>query len=140
MSLPIVSCLGPRPLAPRLTEFTGRFWSSLQRGCLETTQCLGCQRISFPPAPTCRGCGGRESEWVELSGRGTLYSCTTIHAAPALFSAQVPYQVAIVDLAEGIRLVAGVLPNGELPALDSDCELVVTQYEDGPLFAVRGME
>ncbi len=140
MSLPVIACPGRRPLAPRVTKFNDRFWSSLLDGRFETTRCLGCQRITFPPAPTCRGCGGGACEWIQLSGRGKLYSCTVVHAAPALFSAQIPYSVAVVDLEEGVRLVVGVLQDTQAPPLDADCELVVTRYEDGPLFAVRGME
>ena len=45
-------------------------------------------RLTFPPKPFCPYDWGREVEWVELSGRGKLYSQTVIHAAPAAFAAR----------------------------------------------------
>ena len=140
MSLPVIEVTGRRPLPPRVTPFSERFWSGLDRGRFETTRCDSCQRLTFPPTPICRACGSQAPRWVPLSGRAKLYSCTVVHAAPSLFSSHAPYPVAIVDLEEGVRLVAGVLPNTAVPGLDDPCELVVTRYEDGPLFAVRGIE
>jgi uncharacterized OB-fold protein len=49
-----------------------------------------------------------EFESVELSGRGTVYSCTTLHAAAEPFQADLPFQIAIVALEEGPRLTARI--------------------------------
>jgi uncharacterized OB-fold protein len=39
---------------------------------------------------------------------GTIYTETVVHFASAAFEADVPYQVAIVDLAEGGKLTARI--------------------------------
>ncbi len=39
---------------------------------------------------------------------GTVYTETVVHAAPAQFAADAPYQLAIVALAEGGRLMARI--------------------------------
>ncbi len=36
---------------------------------------------------------------------GTVYTETVVHAAPERFSADAPYQVVIVELADGTRVV-----------------------------------
>jgi uncharacterized OB-fold protein len=42
---------------------------------------------------------------------GTVYTETTIHAAPAQFVAEAPYQLIIVTLDEGKRVTGRVLGN-----------------------------
>jgi uncharacterized OB-fold protein len=133
MNLAIVPMDGARPLAPRVNAYTTRFWEALAAGRLETTRCAACQRASFPPRQFCPGCGGRQLQWFELRGTGTLYAQTTVHAAPSMFP--VPYTLAIVDLDEGIRVVTRLLHEGTVPPLDSRVRLVVTRFTDGCLFA-----
>ena len=74
MSLSIIKRPGPRPYPPRVSEFTGAFWTALAEGRLMTTRGTNSGRLAFPPRPFCPHDWGREVEWVELSGRGTLYS------------------------------------------------------------------
>jgi uncharacterized OB-fold protein len=71
---------------------------------LEALQCPGCQELTAPPRLVCPACGRRELRPVALSGRGTLYSYTTIRVPPARFKGRGPYRVAVIELAEGIRL------------------------------------
>jgi uncharacterized OB-fold protein len=47
--------------------------------------------------------------WIEASGKGTIYSFTVVHRAPAQFADSVPYVVALVDLAEGVRMMTNVV-------------------------------
>jgi hypothetical protein len=49
-----------------------------------------------------------EFEAVTLSGQGTVYSCTTLHAAATPFEKDLPFQIAIIDLQEGPRLTARI--------------------------------
>jgi len=76
-------------------------------------------------------------QWISLSGKGKLYARTTIHAAPDVFQTQVPYSVGIIDLEEGIRLIATVIDDKQGILNDESVQLVVLSYDDGPLFAVR---
>jgi hypothetical protein len=50
--------------------------------------------------------GGRNAEPKQLSGRGEVYSFTTIHAPPAGFEKFAPYLVALVRLDEGPMVTA----------------------------------
>lgn len=135
MTLPIMTMQGKRPLPVRVTTFSESFWQSLTEGEFITSRCDQCQHLTFPPKSICPVCHARAISWAPLSGRGKLYSYTTVHAAPLMFAADLPFKVAIVDLLEGVRLVTRLLDEDESIAIDADVQLVVTQYDDGYLFA-----
>ena len=134
MSLAFINVPGVRPWPPRVSAFTKQFWDALSEGRLTTTRGRTSGRLTFPPKPFCPYDWGREIEWVDLCGRGRLYSQTVIHAAPAAFAREAPVRNGIVDLNEGLRVAARILGN---PTLDTLVECVVLQYADGPLFAFR---
>jgi uncharacterized OB-fold protein len=136
MTLPIINLDRTRSYPPRVSEFTYRFWSSLREGLFETTSCRDCARTTFPPKPFCPHCWSKNLTWVPLSGNGRLYSQTVIHAAPAVFRAETPYRVGIVDLDEGLRIATRIIADNT-PGLDTPVEIVVLRYVDGPLFAAR---
>jgi len=137
-ALPIVICEGNRPQTPRRSAFSRRFWDKLAAGFFETTFCLDCKLPAFPPRPFCPHCWSERIEWRGLSGRGTLYSQTRVHAAASAFAHEAPYSLALVDLDEGLR-VATKWIGGGTTTLDSIVELVVLSYRDGPLFGARAI-
>ncbi len=62
----------------------------------------------FIPQPICTGCQGDHLEWVESSGRGRVYSFTTVHRPPRP-EFDVPYVVAIVELDEGWHMLTNLI-------------------------------
>lgn len=63
----------------------------------------------FYPRMAEPGTGATDLEWVEASGRGTVYSTTVIRQKPPTPN----YNLALIDLAEGPRMtsrVEGVAP------------------------------
>lgn len=137
MTLAFVDMTGARPWPPRVSAFTKPFWDALTEGRLITTRGKTSGRLTFPPKPFCPYDWGREVEWVELCGRGKLYSQTVIHAAPAVFAREAPIRNGIVDLDEGLRVAARILG---APALDAAMQCVVLRYADGPLFGFRAAQ
>jgi uncharacterized OB-fold protein len=125
----------PRPLAPRPSEFTQPFWRALDAGRLTTTRCGACQRLSFPPREFCAACGKSQAQWIELAGRGRLYSRTRIHSAGGRFAWLAPYSVGIIDLQEGLRILTRLMPEASDLPLDSPVQLIILRHTDGPLFA-----
>lgn len=97
------------PYPPRVTEFTKPFWEGLDDGVLRTTRCDECGYMTFPPKPICPDCWGKNVQWVDLAGRGVLYTYTEVSAAPAMFADETPYVLCLVDLDEGVRCVSRVL-------------------------------
>jgi uncharacterized protein len=136
MSLAFIDMPAARRWPPRISAFTKPFWDALVEGRLITTRGRNSLRLTFPPKPFCPYDWGREIDWVELTGRGKLYSQTVIHAVPAAFAREAPIRNGIVDLDEGLRVAARIL--GE-PALDAAVECVVLRFTDGPLFAFRAV-
>ena len=120
--LPVVARDYPHPYPPRITEFTKTFWDGLDAGQFFTTRGTRSGRYTFPPKPISPHDWNEPVEWVELSGKGRLYSYTTMHAVPTAFRFEAPYRVCIVDLDEGIRLVTRLLDTGSVP-LDHAIEL-----------------
>ena len=51
------------------------WYDNLKKGKILGLKCKRCGTITFPPVPVCRECSGMDMEWVEMSGKGTLYSC-----------------------------------------------------------------
>ncbi|MGW4335431.1 Zn-ribbon domain-containing OB-fold protein [Rhodococcus koreensis] len=93
---------------PRVTPFTETFWDGLRDGVFQTTACTKCQHMTFPPKPICPACWSQEVEWRRLSGNGVLRSFTEVSAAPAIFAAEAPYVLCLVDLDEDIRCLSRV--------------------------------
>lgn len=136
MSLPIIPVDRNRASPPRITAFTRTFWDALAKGEFLVTQCDACGQKTFPPRAHCRHCWSKNTRWLPVSGKGTLYSHTHIHAIPEIFVGEpAPLHVGIVDLAEGVRIALNI--HGEAERLDCPVELVVLAFKDGPLAAAR---
>ena len=94
----------PRP-APVPDADSGPYWAAAHDGRLVIQRCERCGARQLYPRDRCLVCRG-PVEWVEASGRGTVYSYTVIrqnYARP--FRDWIPYVVALVDLEEGVGLV-----------------------------------
>ena len=78
------------------------FWDGLREGEIRLQRCDECRRVQFYPRPHCRYCGSLALTWEALSGEASVYSYTVIHRAPfAAFADDVPYALAVVELAGG---------------------------------------
>jgi uncharacterized OB-fold protein len=96
-------------IVPGMTDLTRPYWEAARDGRLVVQECQECGRLQHPPLPACPDCHRSQLGWRELSGRGTVYSCTVVrHATHAAFAGKIPYVVALVELDEGPRLVTTV--------------------------------
>lgn len=79
----------------------------------EAFACDACKGLFARPQRSCRRCGAPTVLPVNLSGRGTLTSFTTIRVPPIAFQGQEPYDIAVIDLNEGLRVTARLtVPEG----------------------------
>lgn len=92
-------------------------------------RCSQCGKVSLEKPDRCR-CGSQAFEAVELSGKGKVYTCTTLHAAAEPFEKDLPFQIAIVELDEGPRLTVRI--EGQRVAIADPVHLVCEQ--DGTRF------
>ncbi len=98
-----------KPL-PVITEESRPFWEGCRQGKLMLQYCTACQRYQFYPRLCCVECGSENPTWVEGSGRGTVYSYTVIRQNKSpQFSNDTPYNVAIIQLAEGPRMLSNIV-------------------------------
>lgn len=126
----------PHPYPARTSAFSRPFWDALAEGRFITTRSVSTGRLTFPPKPISPDDWSTDMEWVDLSGAGTLYSHTTIHASPTAFMHELPYSVGIVDLDEGLRLATRFI--GDVPAqIGMRVELVVVRHTDVLSYAAR---
>ncbi len=93
---------------PRPTELSRPHWDGCREGVLRVQRCRECQTYVFIPEPFCTECQSEELEWVESSGRGTLYSMTTVYR-PQRPEFEIPYTVAIVELEEGWYMLTNLV-------------------------------
>jgi uncharacterized OB-fold protein len=77
-----------------------------QRYSLVGEVCSHCQTKLFPPRDICPECGEEAKTLYTFSGRGEVYSYTTVFEAPAGFGENAPYTVAMVQLEEGPLVTA----------------------------------
>ena len=84
------------------------FFAAARDGRLVVQRCSDCALLRFPARELCSGCLSTASTWVEVSGRGEVFSFNVMHQVyhPA-FAAEVPYAVVVVRLAEGVKLTSG---------------------------------
>lgn len=77
-----------------------------QRYSLVGERCEYCHKAIFPPRDVCPHCAEPAQKEFALSGRGTVYSYTTVYDPPAGFEAYAPYPVALIKLEEGPMVTA----------------------------------
>ena len=75
------------------------FWAAAADGRLSLPRCDACGRLVWYPADQCRRCGGETQTWVDLSGRGTLFSWVVVHQQ-FLPQYEPPYVTALVAVDE----------------------------------------
>ena len=89
---------------------TQPFWDATREGRLLIKHCNACGEYHFYPRPFCPKCWSDDVEWVEASGRATLYTWSVVHRNDLPpFGERVPYVAAVVDLAEGPRMMTNVV-------------------------------
>ena len=105
------------PAAPQPSpdQQSAPYWAGLRDRTVLVQACTACGRRRFPPTPGCPYCADPGIRWEEAPGTGTVYSAITVHRAfdPA-FAADVPYDIATVDLDGGGRVVGRVRGGAEI--------------------------
>ena len=89
---------------------SGPFWQGVKEHKLKIQQCNACKKSWFPPTTICPHCGSRDNSWIAASGRGKVHSFVTYHRLYHKgWEGELPYVVAVVELAEGPRIHANIV-------------------------------
>jgi uncharacterized protein len=94
---------------PAPDNASAHYWQSAAEGKLVLQRCVTCGAYQFYPRALCTSCAG-ETEWVDASGRGSLYTFTVIRQNRSeAFKDLSPYAVGIIDLEEGVRMMSNIV-------------------------------
>ena len=96
-----------------MEPIVNRFYTSLEEGKMMGRKCKRCGVVEFPPVIACNGCSCTDMEWVEISGKATMFD----FVLPGVMSTRPdneflqPYCYGCVELEEGAKfnaIVCGV--------------------------------
>ena len=98
-----------KPL-PTLDEKNKPFWEGARAGRLTLQKCSACSRFRYPINHLCPKCLDGSFVWEPVSGKGEVYSTIVFHQVyhPA-FATDVPYNVSLIQLDEGPRMISNVV-------------------------------
>jgi uncharacterized OB-fold protein len=97
-----------KPL-PEITDDNRPFWEGCKRRELLLQQCNDCGQMRYD-SPICPQCWSLEHAWIQASGKGKVYTWIVVHQRyNRAFEPDLPYNVTIVELAEGPRLVTNLV-------------------------------
>lgn len=104
-----------KPL-PSITPLDRPFWQHAKAHKLHLQRCTHCRHFRYPASPVCPDCGSDQAGYEPVSGKGKIVSWVVFHRCyfPS-FEAEIPYNVAIVELEEGPMMISNILaPNDSL--------------------------
>ena len=126
---------------PEPTPISQPYWDALKQGRLTFQRCRKCSHAWLPARAECPNCLAADWDWTEASGKGRVISWVVYHHAyHEAFKAKLPYNVALVELDEGPRLMTNIVECPQTPealVLDMPVEVAFEKMDDEitlPLF------
>jgi hypothetical protein len=101
---PPVRPAGARKIpAPRVLPESLPYWTAADDDRLLVKKCNDCGEVHHYPRDICPHCLSADTEWLQVSGEGTVYSFSTMGKGEAA------YTLAFVTLHEGITLMTNLV-------------------------------
>ncbi|MGO1120685.1 Zn-ribbon domain-containing OB-fold protein [Rhodovibrionaceae bacterium A322] len=125
---------------PDITAISKPYWDSLREGVLLFQECPSCTHRWLPPRAACPNCLDPNPRWRPSSGQGQVVSWVVYHHAYAdHLKSCLPYDVTVVELEEGPRLLTNVIDSqaGQALSVGLPVELAVERVEDIALARFR---
>ncbi|MET8950671.1 Zn-ribbon domain-containing OB-fold protein [Streptomyces sp. NPDC004533] len=95
---------------PDIDAFTRAYWDAAAEGRLLIRRCAACARAHHYPREFCPYCWSEDVTWERASGRAALHTWSVVHRNDLPpFAERTPYIAAVVDLAEGPRMMTEVV-------------------------------
>jgi uncharacterized OB-fold protein len=127
LETPTDAAVAPEKRLPVPDQASRGFYEGALAGRLMLLRCAKCGTYMSPTAGAgtpveslrrrCVRCLSNALAWAPSTGRGTLYSFAIMHVVyDPSFAGDVPYNLALVELEEGVRITSQVVgcPNDEL--------------------------
>ncbi len=124
--------------APERDALNAPYWDGLASGVLTFQRCKSCGHAWLPPRSDCPGCLSSDCVWESAAGGAKLISWVVYHVAfhPA-FANRLPYNVAVVELDEGPRLISNVVGVEDAETLKIDQRLQLVIEDEGGTAVAR---
>jgi uncharacterized protein len=92
------------------TPLTEPYWEAANNGVLLLQNCRDCENVQHYPRNICVRCWSHNLDWKPATGIGTVWTFTivSIPGHPG-WNVEVPYVLALVELAEGPRLMTNII-------------------------------
>lgn len=94
---------------PTVGHETKTFWDATAQGKLVLPRCNSCGAVIWYPRTSCPKCASTDVDWIEASGRGTVYSFSVIRRTGVPWREAMPYVLAYVELEEGPRVLTNIV-------------------------------
>lgn len=115
----------PLPI-PEPTADSRPYWEGAQTGRLLVQTCAACGQVQAVPRAQCAACQSTQLTWRDSTRCGRIVAVSVVQRAPtADFREITPYVLALVDLAEGLRLMLNVIGPDRLDAAIGDAVEIV---------------
>ena len=125
----------PRPSEPPVAQ---PYWQGLERGVLLYQRCRHCGEAWLPARDACPHCLSPDHEWQQSAGRGKVISWIVYHTAyDEAFKDRVPYDVTLVELEEGPRLLTNVVDSDSGRKLAIGAPVMLKIEQEGDLALAR---
>jgi len=97
----------PPPLANATTL---GWWEKAAEHELVVQRCTACQHTRFPPAPICPKCRSDEADWQTCTGKGEVYTFTTMYR-PVAGDMTLPFVIGVIALkgSGGLRIISNIV-------------------------------
>ena len=103
-----------------------------QRNRLVGEICEKCNARIFPPRDVCPECEAPAKTPLTFSGRGEVYSYSTVYTPPRGFEEYAPYTVALVQLEEGPMVTAQLTDvDSDQVSIGMEVEMVTRKVQGG---------
>ena len=123
---------------PEADAFTRTYWDAAADGTLLIRHCRACDRPHHYPREFCPHCWSEDVDWRPASGRAELYTWSVVHRNDLPpFGERTPYVAAVVQLAEGPRMMTEVV-DAPPQTLRAGLGLQVGFRDGIPVFRPRG--
>lgn len=97
--------MADKPQSNMLACVEAPYLGKLKTGQFEIQHCRACATHFYYPRVLCPSCGSSNVSWVKPSGKGVVYSTTTVRRKAEQGG---DYNVSIIELDEGVRMMSRV--------------------------------
>ena len=92
------------------------YWQKAKQGELWLRNCKACGNAYFYPRDISPCCFSKDTDWIQASGKATLFTYGIVQRAPHPgFVDDVPFVTAIVELEEGPLMPTNIIMNDPTP-------------------------